>query len=92
MGGCGPGRIGDKLILDGRFGEACNAHDDNYATTGLTRRVSDKLFLAAMQEAAVGSRWHRFWARVYYRGVRMFGWPSWQWAQWQAKRKAPKGG
>lgn len=89
MGGCGPGRIGDRLILDGRFGKACDLHDINYGLAGLSRRIADRLFLADMREAAVGSRWHRFWAHVYYRSVRLFGWPAWRYAQWEARRAKP---
>ena len=79
---CGPWWC-DRLIPDKPFGlkfkEACKAHDACYIERCKSRKKCDKEFLAAMLKAVKdsGKGWYWRWvAHVYYRAVRLFGWPS----------------
>ena len=64
------------------FKAACTAHDACYldrSKSRKSRKQCDEEFLAAMLKAVqeAGKGWYYRWvAHVYYRAVRILGWPS----------------
>ena len=93
-GGCGPGRIGDKLIPDSLLGasikEACRIHDYMYhvGATVEDKKEADRVFLNNMLRIIFAGakffalRYPRiFMAYVFYRMVKEFGGPAF----WKSK-------
>ena len=81
---CGPGKVGDWLVPDSVFGNACREHDEYYAAPGpLSRSEVDRRFYVAMLKAAKDykgpkRRALRFRAWLYWSQVRLWGWAAWK--------------
>lgn len=54
------------------IGDVCAIHDMDYEQKTMKRSLADKIFYYNLKQY-VG----RFWASVYYVGVRLFGWIPW---------------
>lgn len=73
--GCGPKGLFIKPP-DFLFRASCNHHDFNYWVGGnkLQRKKADLQFYLEMLKDAGNNKYYKFWAKSYYRAVRMFGW------------------
>ena len=89
--GCGPKWLPDwinKLLFGWFFEASCNKHDEGYAEGGgeARRRQCDKKFLEAMHKDALRHRGPKrlvmlVLSRLYYLGVRSFGWLSFKYTR-----------
>jgi len=73
--GCGP-KGGIIPVPEFLFHASCDHHDFNYwlGCNRRHRKKADLQFYREMLRDAGDSKWYKFWAKIYYRAVRLFGW------------------
>lgn len=77
---CGPGKLGDEIVPDIWFGEACTLHDLEYADPQAgDKKACDLRFYERLKSEASTAKTpfrravRRTLAWFYYQGVRWFG-------------------
>ena len=82
--GCGPKGLFIKPP-NFMFRASCNHHDFNYwlGCSRLQRKKADLQFYREMLKDAGDSWYYKFWARAYYRAVRLCGIFFFHWAKKQ---------
>ena len=80
--GCGP-KGGLIKPPDFLFRASCNHHDFNYwlGCNRFQRKKADLQFYREMLKDAQKNFYYKFWARAYYRAVRIFGMFCFHWAK-----------